>query len=425
MKLLIKNGRLIDPANKKDGLFDLLVVKNKIAKIGPDLDDKVDHLIDAKGLVVTPGFVDLHTHLREPGFEHKETIESGAESAAAGGFTTLVCMANTNPVHDNPALTKWVLKRIKSTAKVHVFPVGSVTKDLKGERLSDLEGMAKAGVVAFSDDGNTVMDTALLEKAMKIARRLKLPILSHAEDLTLTAPGSMNEGVVSTELGLEGSPALAEEKMVARDIELCRKTGARLHIQHISTGGALKLVTTARRKGLPVTCEVMPHHFSLTEEAVRGFDTRAKMRPPLRLDSDIKILKQGLKNGLIQAIATDHAPHASHEKETPFSCAANGLVGLETALPLCLKLVEEGVLSLSQLIKLLTIGPANVLDLPKGSLSVGATADIVIFDPNKKIIIEAKKLKSKSKNTPFDGWKLKGLICYTLVAGKVVYQCHE
>lgn len=425
MNLLIKNGRLLDPATGQDGLFDLLCAKGKIAQVAPKGKLKAEGatVIDATGCVVTPGFIDMHTHLREPGFEHKETIETGTQSAAAGGFTSIVCMANTHPVNDNAVITEFIVRKAKEKGIVNVFPIGAISRGLEGKSLADIGQMAEAGIVGISDDGHTVMNSALMRKALQYAKGFNLLVVSHAEDENLSGHGSINEGLVATELGLPGSPNAAEEIIVARDILLAELTGAKLHIAHLSTRVGLELVAAAKKRGVTVTCEVTPHHFTLTDEAVRGYNTQAKMRPPLRSEEDRLALCRGLKDGIIDVIATDHAPHASFEKEVEFTEAANGIVGLETALSLGLRLVQAKIISLGRLIELLSCNPARILGLKeKGRIAVGADADLTLFDPEKKRRLESRELHSKSHNTPFNGWELTGTIQYTIVGGNVVYQ---
>ncbi len=424
MKLLIKNGHLIDPVARREGAFDLLCSDAKIEKVGRGLKSSgVDEVIDAKGLMISPGFIDMHTHLREPGFEYKETIRTGTEAAAAGGFTTILCMANTQPVNDNAVITQFILKKAKDEGVVNLIPIGAISKGLEGKALADIGQMAEAGIVGISDDGHCVMDSALMRKALQYARGFGLLVISHAEDENLSGPGSINEGLVATELGLAGSPNAAEEIIVARDIVLAELTRARLHIAHLSTQISLELVKAAKKRGVAVTCEVTPHHMTLTDEAVRGYDTNALVRPPLRSEEDRQALRKGLKEGTIDVIATDHAPHASFEKEVEFAKASPGLVGLETALSLCLKLVEERVIRLSDLIRFLSASPARILGLKgKGTLNEGSDADLTLFDPTAKITVDPSRFRSKSRNTPFKGWSLKGRIVQTIVAGKVVYR---
>ncbi len=424
-RILIKNGRLIDPASKKDGVFDLICSERKIEKVGKGLKGNgCDEVIDAKDLIVSPGFIDLHTHLREPGFEYKETIQTGTQAAAAGGFTTILCMANTLPVNDNAVVTEFIMKKGREEGIVNVLPVGAISKGLEGKTLADIGQMAKAGIVAISDDGHCVMDSALMRKGMQYARGFGLLVISHAEDENLSGAGSINEGLVATELGLPGSPNAAEEIIIARDIALAELTRSRLHIAHLSTKVGLELVKAAKKRGVEVTCEVTPHHLTLTDEEVRGYNTHALVRPPLRTAEDVRALKVGLREGVIDTIATDHAPHASFEKEVDFVKASPGLVGLETALPLCLKFVEDRILKIGDLIQLFSANPAKILGLSqKGKLKEGSDADITIFDPSEKIKVDASKFYSKSRNTPFHGWALRGKVKYTLVNGRIVY--HE
>ncbi|MZH04161.1 MAG: dihydroorotase [Nitrospinae bacterium] len=427
MRTLIKNGHLIDPANKRNGNFDLLLSEGKVEAVEPKGKIKEApglELIDAKGLVVTPGFCDMHVHFREPGHEYKETIETGSQSAAAGGFTTVAVMPNTSPVNDNRSITELILSQAQQTAIVNILPIGAITKGLKGETLSDMGELKEAGCIGYSDDGRPVSDSEIMRRALEYSKMFDLPCIQHSEVLELTRGGSMNEGVVSTELGLKGMPTEAEDIMVHRDICLLPKTGGRLHVAHISSGGSVDLVRQAKAKGLPVTCEVAPHHFILTDDACRGYDTNAKMSPPLRTNSDLEMIKEGMKDGTIDIIATDHAPHDLVDKQVEFSKACFGIVGLETALPLTLKMVDEKVISLERAIEMLTSQPNKIFGLDKGSLEVGRVADIAIFDENKKYSIDPSKFKSRSKNSPFKDWKVRGKILRTLVNGKTVYKSH-
>lgn len=425
MRTLIKNGHLIDPGNKKNGEFDLLINKGKIEAVEPrgKINETSDiEIIDANGAIVSPGFCDMHVHFREPGHEYKETIETGSQSAAAGGFTTVAVMPNTEPVNDNRSITELIISQAKETAIVNVLPIGAITKGLKGETLSDMGELKAAGCIGYSDDGRPVSDSELMRRALEYSKMFDLPCIQHSEVLELTRGGSMNEGIVSTELGLKGMPTEAEDIMVHRDISLLPKTGGRLHVAHISSGGAVDLVRQAKAKGLPVTCEVAPHHFTLTHEACRGYDTNAKMSPPLRAEPDIEMIKEGMRDGTIDFIATDHAPHDLVDKQVEFSKACFGIVGLETALPLTLKMVDEKVISLEKAIDMLTFQPNRIFRLDKGTLGIGKVADITIFDEKTKYSIDPSKFKSRSKNSPYKGWKVRGKILRTIVNGKTVFK---
>jgi len=430
MTVLIKNGRVIDPTNDLDEPKDLLIDKGKIkalespGKINIGTEEKPS-IIDAKDCVVCPGLIDMHVHFREPGFEYKETIESGCRSAAAGGFTSVAVMPNTNPVNDTRSVTEHLLSLAKTKGIINVYAIAAITRNLAGERLSEMADLKDAGAIAFSDDGRPVMNNELMRRAFEYSKMFKLPLIQHSEMLDLTEGGCMNEGIVSTELGLKGMPAEAEDIMVYRDIALLEKTGGRLHVAHISSKNSVDLVRQAKSRGLSVTCEVAPHHFTLTDEAVRGYDTNTKMSPPLRTISDVDAIKKGLKDGTIDIIATDHAPHDIVDKQVEYQNACFGIVGLETALPLSLKLVDEKILSMSELIKKLTSTPAGIFNLSSGNLSLGNDADILIFNPNFEYSIDISKFHSKSKNSPFDGWKVKGKVIRTLVRGKTVYPTIE
>ena len=421
MKTLIKSGRVVDPANQIDEKLDILIVNGKVADLSANIDAGEAEIINAAGLIVTPGLIDIHVHLRDPGLEYKEDIISGTKAAAAGGVTSVACMPNTSPVNDNLAVTRFIISKAQEQGSANVFPIGCITKGLKGEILAEMGELKAGGCVGFSDDGRPVSDGELMRRALEYASTFGAPVISHAEDLSLAAGGSMNEGVVATELGLKGIPWVAEDAMTARDIMLAEFTGAHLHVAHVSTKGSVELVRQAKARGVQVTCEAAPHHFTLTEEAVRGYNTNAKMNPPLRTQEDVEAVRAGLADGTIDAIATDHAPHHFDEKNVEFAIAMNGIVGLETLLPLTLRLVGEKVLSLSQAIALMTCKPAKILGLDRGTLSVGAVADLTLINPNKEWILEAAKLHSKSKNTPFDGHQLKGLAVRTLLAGKTVF----
>jgi dihydroorotase len=424
--ILIKGGQVID-AGRFNGLADVLIEDGKVAAVGKSLNLKSQDkgqaaIIDAKGKLVVPGFVDLHVHLREPGFEHKETIKSGTAAAAAGGFTSVCCMPNTNPVNDNQSITEFILEQARAAGNCHVFPVGAITKGSEGKELAEIGDLRRAGCVAISDDGQPVMNSLVMRRAMEYALAFDLPVIDHCEDLHLSEGGCMNEGLVSTELGLPGIPPAAEEVMVARNLALAELTGARLHLAHVSTAGSVRMVRDAKARGIKVTAEACPHHFSLTEEAVQEFNTHAKMNPPLRTWKDVQAIKEGLRDGTIDAIATDHAPHAIQEKQLEFDAAPFGVVGLETALPLTLALVEEGVLSLEMAIEKLTAAPARVFGLAKGTLAMGADADVTIVDPEAAWVVDPARFLSMGRNTPFAGWKVKGRVSHTIVGGRLVYE---
>lgn len=419
---LIKNGRIIDPANNIDATLDLLIENGRISKIGKSLVTQASEVIDASGLWVTPGLVDMHVHLRDPGLEYKEDIISGTRSAAAGGVTSIACMPNTRPIIDNLAICRYIINKAQEQGSANVFPIGSITQGLKGEILSEMGELKAGGCVAFSDDGLPVVSSELMRRALEYADTFDAPIISHAEDLSLVAGGVMNDGLVATELGLKGIPWVAEDAMTARDIMLAEYTGGHMHMAHVSTRGCVEMVRQAKRRGVRVTCEAAPHHFTLTDEAVRGYNTNAKMNPPLRSQADVDAVRAGLADGTIDAIATDHAPHHIDEKNVEFAIAMNGIVGLETMLPLTLKLVEEGVIDLNRAIALMSCRPAAVLGIDRGTLSQGAVADIALIDPNLVWEVVPEKLLSKSNNTPFGGWKLKGVAVRTLLGGKTVFE---
>ncbi len=422
MKTLIKNGHLIDPKNKKDGVWDLLIENGRVLDVlkpGKKIDADI---VDAKGCIVAPGFVDLHTHLREPGEEYKETIHTGTMAAAAGGFTSVCCMANTLPVNDNASVTRNILKQARETGVVNVFPIGALTLGLKGETLTPMSELKKAGCIALSDDGKAVANAQVMRLAMEYAKSFNLPVITHSIDPVLAGKGTMNEGFTSTRLGLAGIPNEAEDIMIARDIYLAKLTGASLHVAHVSTREGVRQIAWAKKAGLPVTCEVSPHHFTLTDEAIGCYNTHAKMAPPLRSDDDRQALIEGLADGTIDAIATDHAPHGIIDKEIEFGEAACGVVGLETALSLALQLVEKKKITLKRMIELFTINPSKIVFLQKGSLGVGDDADVVVFDPKISYTVDPSRFYSKSRNTPFVGMKVKGKVKYTVVGGKVVYK---
>ncbi len=425
--ILIRGGRVIDPG-RFNGLADVLIENGKIVAVGPNVKIPAGKsgagptVVEATGKLVLPGFIDLHVHFREPGFEYKETIQTGTAAAAAGGFTSVCCMPNTNPVNDNQAVTEFILDQARATGSAHVFPVGAITKGSEGKELAEIGELRRSGCVAISDDGRSVMNSLVMRRAMEYALAFDLPVVDHCEDLHLSEGGCMNEGIVSTELGLPGIPAAAEDVQVARNVALAELTGARLHLAHVSTAGSVRMVREAKARGIRVTAEACPHHFSLTEEAVRGFDSHAKMNPPLRTKQDVQAIREGLRDGTIDVIATDHAPHAIQEKEQEFAAAPFGVVGLETALPLTLALVEEGVLSLERAIAALTTEPARVVGLKKGTLAPGADADVVVVDPEAQWVVEPARFRSKGRNTPFAGWKVKGQVALTILNGTIVFQ---
>ena len=423
-KILIKGGRVVDPGCQRDEICDLLLIDDKIAEVGQDITCPEDgEIIDAAGKIVAPGLIDIHCHLREPGQERKETIATGTHAAAAGGFTRILPMPNTKPVADNPAAINYVRDRAEKEGLVHVHPIGAITKGSEGKELSEMSFMADAGAVAFSDDGRPVSNSRLMRLALEYSLIFNLPIVAHEEDLELVDDGDMNEGYYSTILGLRGIPRAAEETMIARDIILARLTGAHLHIAHVSTANGVEMVRKAKREGLKVTAEVTPHHLTLTDAAVKTYDTNTKVNPPLREESDIKALIEGLKDGVIDCIATDHAPHTIEDKVIEYHFAANGISGFETALPvLWTYLVDSGKLTAAELIRAMSYAPSQVMNLPGGSLAPGEVADIVVIDPLLEKVVDKSKFYSKGKNTPYEGQVLKGWPVFTIVNGKVVME---
>jgi dihydroorotase len=432
MKLLLKGGRVIDPSQDLDAKMDILIAHGKILEVGRKIHKHGENfrkrtetditVINLGGMVVVPGLIDMHTHLREPGFEYRETIRTGSEAASSGGFTSVACMPNTLPVNDNRSVTEYIVRKAAACNIVNVYPIASITMGAEGNVMTEFRDLRDAGAVAFSDDGKPVNNSALMRRALEYASSLGLPIISHCEDLSLSAGGSMNEGFVSTELGLQGIPAIAEEAFIARDIIIAEYTEALLHIAHVSTAGAVRLIRTAKERGLKITAETAPHYFTLTEDALREYDTCTKVNPPLRTAEDVKAIKEGLKDGTIDAIASDHAPHAPTDKEVEFEYAAFGITGLETSLSLSLRLVEEGILTLNQLILKMSTIPARILNLPKGTLRAGADADITVLDLNKKWTVDRAMLRSKGKNTPFHQWTLKGKPVLTIMGGEIKHQ---
>ena len=427
MKLLLKGGRVIDPSQGMDTVTDILMEDGKISQIKkgiplPKAGSKDTlRVIDLKGKIIAPGLIDMHTHLREPGFEYKETVRTGSEAAVAGGFTAIACMANTDPVNDNRSVTEFILKQARLAAMAQVYPVAAISKGQAGEVLTEFGDLKSAGAVAFSDDGNPVADSGLMRHALEYAAAFDMPVISHCEDQGLSARGLMHEGFVSTQLGLPGIPSIAEDIMVARDIDLARFTGTRLHIAHVSTAGSVQAIREAKSAGVHVTAETAPHYFTLTDESLRKFSTHFKMYPPLRGADDVEAVKEGLRDGTIDAIASDHAPHSSIEKDVEFAYAANGIIGLETSLSVCLKLVHDGILTIQQLIEKMSVNPARILKIPKGSLAPGCDADITVIDPDRSWTVDADAFHSKGRNCPFHGWDLTGKAIVTIVGGEIKY----
>lgn len=421
MRLLIKGGRIIDPSQHLDKTADLLIEDGRVKSIEDSSNDDGLKVFDASGLTVVPGFIDLHVHLREPGEEYKETIASGASAAVAGGFTSICAMPNTKPVNDNASVTRFIIDKSREAGLARVYPVGAITRESKGQELAEMAEMKQAGAVAVSDDGRPVMDSQVMRHAMEYARDHGLVVVDHCQDLHLAAGGVMNEGRYSTLLGLKGMNNAAEQAHVARDIMLAELTGARVHIAHISTGRSVELVRRAKREGLAVTCEVTPHHLALTDLAVAGFDTNTKISPPLRSEDDRAALIEAVRDGTIDAIATDHAPHHRDEKMLEYDRAPNGVIGLETALGVALTVLHHSfAIPLARIIEMLTTGPARTFSLPCGTLAVGSPADIAVIDTEMEWTVDPQRFKSKSRNTPFAGWKLRGRVVETLIAGKKV-----
>ena len=425
MKLLIRQGRLVDPVGGIGGVMDILLEDGREAVIGSNLRDQEAQIIDARGLVVCAGLVDMHVHLREPGLEYKETIATGCAAAAAGGFTSIAPMPNTRPATDCPEQVRYVLEKAAACG-VHVLPIGAVTMGEKGEELTDAEALKRAGVAALSDDGMPVQNANLMRDALIRAHRQNLTVLSHCEDADMVKNYAVNEGRISRQLRLEGRPAIAEEIMVMRDAMLAEETGGAVHICHISTAKAVAIVRRYKKKGVQITCETCPQYFTLTEDEILSKGSLARVNPPLRTRADVEAIIEGLKDGTIDAIATDHAPHSAEEKDRPLTEAPSGMVGLETALAVTLTaLYHTGEMSLSDILRKMTINPACILRVPKGRLSIGAEADIVIFDPEEKWVVDPERFASKGRNTPFGGMQVQGRVKYTIAAGEIIYQDRE
>ena len=425
MKLLLTGARIIDPAQKIDGISDILLEGGKITKIGADLlqpeNSRDAEIIELAGMIVTPGLIDMHTHLREPGQEYKETIATGTRAAVAGGFTSIACMPNTDPVNDNRSITEFIKRKAMEANLANVYPIGNISRNCAGQQLTEFWDLKDAGAVALSDDGKPVMDAALMRHALEYASSLDLPVIPHCEDIHLSAGGLMNEGYYSTILGLRGIPSIAEEVMTARDILIAEYTKSHVHIAHVSTRGSVRIIREAKKRGVKVTAETAPHYFTLTDEALQTYSTNLKVNPPLRSAADVAAIKEGLADGTLDAIVTDHAPHARTDKELEFEYAANGISGLETSLGLSLRLVDEGILSLPELIAKMSLNPARILKLPKGTLETGADADITVINPQLNWMVNVKTFCSKGKNSPFHGWKMRGKAALTIVGGEIKY----
>lgn len=428
MRVLVQNGHIIDPSQEIDGEGDIFIEHGKIKEITlRNREQKakgregrqIERHIDAGGLTVFPGLIDMHVHLREPGFEHKETISTGTLAAIKGGFTTVCCMPNTFPVNDNASVTEFIKRKASQEGYCTVLPIGAITKGQRGEELAEIGTMRKEGCIAFSDDGHPVMSSLIMRRALEYSRAFDVPVISHCEDLTLSEEGVMNEGIMSVTLGLKGIPAEAEQIMIFRDILLAELTGGRLHIAHVSTAGSVQLIRSAKSRGVSVTAETCPHYFSITEEAVKGYDTNAKVNPPLRTWHDVEAIREGLRDGTIDVIATDHAPHHRDEKMREFDMAPFGISGLETAISLSLNLVEQGILTTPQLVEKMALNPARILRIAQGTMKPGSDADIVLIDSGKEFTVEAARFISKGKNTPFQGWNLRGKPVLTICRGKI------
>jgi dihydroorotase len=428
MKLLLTGARVIDPSQKMDAVADVLLENGKITEIAPGIAKTLDtkssgkmKTIDLASMIIVPGLIDMHTHLREPGLEYKETIASGSAAAVAGGFTSVACMPNSSPINDNRSITEFIKRKAAEAALANVYPIGAISKDSAGSQLTEFWDLKEAGIIALSDDGKPVMDAALMRRALEYASSLGLPVISHCEDTNLSGGGLMNEGYYSTILGLRGIPSIAEEAMVARDILIAEFTKTSVHIAHVSTAGSVRLIREAKKRGLKVTAETAPHYFTLTDESLQGYDTNFKINPPLRCPDDLAAIKEGLADGTLDAIACDHAPHGRTDKEVEFEYAACGISGLETSLGLSLQLINDGVISWPELIAKMSTNPARILNLPKGTLKSGADADITVIDPQLKWTVDVKAFRSRGKNSPFHGREMQGRAVLTIVGGDIKY----
>jgi len=420
-RVWIRGGRLLDPSVERDEPADVVLEDGVVVAIGSDLETRGAAVVDAAGCWVAPGLIDMHAHLREPGQEYKEDLASGGRAAVAGGFTSVACMANTEPVNDDPSVTEFILDRARHESPTRIYAIAAATHGLAGREMTEMVALRDAGAVAFSDDGKTIADGGVMRRVLEYSKLAGVPVIVHAEDCTLVGTGVVNEGPVSTRLGLPGNPTVAEDVLVARDLELARLTGARLHIAHISSAGACQRVRAARDAGVEVTAEVTPHHLTLTDEAVLGFDTNTKMAPPLRSRADVDACRTALAEGVIDVIATDHAPHAVHEKEQDFQNAPPGILGLETALSVCMELVREDVLTPLELVRRMSTAPARLLGIAGGSLEEGSVGDVVVFSPDRQWTYDPAKGYSKSRNSPWGGTSFRGRVEATLVAGQLVY----
>ena len=424
MKLLLTGGRILDPSRDIDLKADLLIEDGAVARIGKGQSKpaKDTEIVDVAGRVVVPGLIDIHTHLREPGHEYKESVLSGSEAAVAGGFTAVACMPNTKPVNDSRSVTEFILRQARIAGLARIYPIAAISMGSEGAVLSEFSDLRKAGAVGFSDDGKPVAGSHLMRIALEYAHQFGLPVISHCEDLQLSKGGLMHEGPVSAQLGLAGIPSIAEEIMISRDIAIAEYTGTAVHICHVSSAGSVEIIRKAKAKGVKVTAETAPHYLFLTDESLRDFDTNKKVNPPIGGRADAQALREGLRDGTIDAIASDHAPQSSVEKDVEFEFAANGIIGMETSLGLCLRLVDEGVLTLPQLIQKMSCAPAAILKVPGGTLEQGAPADITVIDPERKWTVNVDAFKSKSRNCPFNGWELKGKAVMTIVGGEIKYR---
>jgi len=423
-RLLIRNGRLLDPSQEIDAEVDCLIEDGRVVGVGTDLPVEGAEFLDAEGAWIAPGFIDMHTHLREPGQEYKEDLASGGTAAVAGGFTQVACMANTDPVNDDPSVTKYILDRAEKDSPAKIRPIAAATRRLEGRVMTEMMALRDAGAVAFSDDGATIMDTAVMRSVLEYSKLADAPVIVHAEDCHLRAGGVINEGSVSTRLGLPGNPVAAEEIMIARDIRLAELTGAHLHIAHVSSAGSVELIRRAREAGIRVTSEVTPHHLTLTDEATTGFDTNTRVAPPLRRPADLEALRNALAEGVIDVMATDHAPHASYEKEVEFTEAPPGMLGLETALAVTLELVRENILTPLEFVRRWSTNPARLLGIEGGSLAKGCPGDLVLINPDREWVYDPSQGFSKSRNSPWTDSAMTGRVVATIVDGRLVYH-HE